>query len=122
RRDDAAAELGGLLGVPQGARTRKFEQGWVFRDEVSRSCTRFTNGVFCMAYVENEGVVSAPQVGFEPRLVKKFMRHGCNTSTIRLGPPDSVLGFWAYARQLFPTGTGGLYLFLGGSSPRENDR
>jgi hypothetical protein len=34
-------------------------------------------------------------------MVKKFMQHSCNTSITRRGARSSVLGFWAFAGQLF---------------------
>ena len=43
-------KLGGLLGVPQGIKMKKFEQGWVIRDEgahlrTTRQTARFVRGV-----------------------------------------------------------------------------
>ena len=63
----------------------------------------------------------APSRKFGSRLVKKLMQHNCSTSITRRGAPDSVLGFGVFAGQLFPTGTGGRYLSLGGFFQRDND-
>jgi hypothetical protein len=55
-------------------------------------------------------------------MVKNFMQRSCNTSITRRAAPGSVLGFGVFAGQLFPKGTGGRYLSLGGFFRRENDR
>jgi len=53
-------------------------------------------------------------VGYEcedvdPRMVKKFIQHICNTSIARRGARGNVLGFWAFCWP-FRTGRGGRYL------------
>jgi hypothetical protein len=49
-------------------------------------------------------IADIPERDRAARMVKKVMQHSCNTSITRRGARGSVLGFWAFAGQSFPSG------------------
>ena len=57
-----SASTGGILGGPHRRKARKFEQGWVIREDARKRAHMATSGVLRRGYVEKEGLGVAPQV------------------------------------------------------------
>jgi len=72
--------------------------------------------------VEGGQLTARGQLQPSPRMVKKFMRHSCNTSVARQGARGNALDSAAFAAQRSQTGTGERSLSLDGFSPRESVR